>query len=61
MPSLTAEALKDFAEIAQVEAGEPESEEADRQLEEITEYLRFAAINIVLETRTEQEDLNENH
>ena len=61
VPSLTAEALKDFAEIAQVEIDVPESEEADRQLEEITEYLRFAAINIVMETRIEQEDLSENN
>lgn len=43
----TAEALKDFAAIAQVDASEEESEEAERELEELVEYVRVAAINVV--------------
>lgn len=43
----TAEALKDFAAIAQIDVAEEESDEADRELEELTEYLRIAALNVV--------------
>ncbi len=42
-----AEALKDFAEIAKLEAGEDESEEDEQQaLYEIEEYVRIAALLI---------------
>jgi uncharacterized protein YgfB (UPF0149 family) len=43
---LTAEALKDIAAISQVDPAESDSETAERQLDDIIEYLRFAAINI---------------
>ncbi|MDG2461256.1 MAG: UPF0149 family protein [Luminiphilus sp.] len=50
---LTADALKDMAAIAQVDVGEAEAEDAERQLDEIVEYLRFAAINIVSEAQSQ--------
>jgi len=50
---LTADALKDMAAIAQVDSEQMETEDAERQLEEIIEYLRFAAINIVNEAQSE--------
>jgi uncharacterized protein YgfB (UPF0149 family) len=43
----TAEALKDFAAIAHVDASQDEDEQADRELEELIEYVRIAALNIV--------------
>lgn len=43
----TAEALKDFAAIAQVDNSEEESDEAERELEELIEYMRMAALNAV--------------
>jgi uncharacterized protein YgfB (UPF0149 family) len=61
VPSLTAEALKDFAAIAQLETDEPESEDAERHLEELIEYLRVAAITIVTDMQSEQEGSRENH
>ena len=57
---MTAEALKDMAAIAQVDTEETDSEEAERQLEDIVEYLRFAAINIVNEAQSLQETSSEN-
>jgi len=60
VPSMTAEALKDMAAIAQVDTEETDSEEAERQLEDIVEYLRFAAINIVNEAQSLQEASSEN-
>ena len=55
IPGMTAEALKDMAAIAQVDPDEIDSEEAERQLEDVIEYLRFAAINIVNEAQSLQE------
>ena len=55
IPILTAEALKDMAAIAQVDTAEGNSEDADRQLEDIIEYIRFAAINIVGDAQSAQE------
>ncbi|EED35178.1 conserved hypothetical protein, putative [Luminiphilus syltensis NOR5-1B] len=43
----TAEALKDFAVIAQVDSAEPETDDAERDFEELAEYVRFAALNTV--------------
>ncbi len=43
----TAEAVKDFAAIAQIDLDEPESEEAARELEELLEYCRMAALNVM--------------
>lgn len=60
IPSMTAEALKDMAAIAQVETEEADSEDAERQLEDIIEYIRFAAINIVNEAQSLQEGNSEN-
>jgi uncharacterized protein YgfB (UPF0149 family) len=60
VPSMTAEALKDMAAIAQVDTEETDSEETERQLEDIVEYLRFAAINIVNEAQSLQETSSEN-
>ena len=55
VPGMTAEALKDMAAIAQVDTAETDSEEAERQLEDIIEFIRFAAINIVSEAQSLQE------
>jgi uncharacterized protein YgfB (UPF0149 family) len=51
----TAEALKDFAAIAQIDVDESESDEAERELEELVEYVRMAALNIVIDALNEQE------
>ena len=58
---LTAEALKDIAAIAQVDTEESDSETAERQLDDIIEYLRFAAINTVMEAQSLQETDLEDH
>jgi uncharacterized protein YgfB (UPF0149 family) len=42
-----AEVLKDFAAIAQVDTDQAESEDAERQLEELVDYARLAAISLV--------------
>ncbi|MBU02295.1 MAG: hypothetical protein CME55_03290 [Halieaceae bacterium] len=55
IPGMTAEALKDMAAIAQVDPEETDSEEAERQLDDVIEYIRFAAINIVNEAQSLQE------
>lgn len=60
VPSMTAEALKDMAAISQVDTEETDSEEAERQLEDIIEFIRFAAINIVSEAQSLQEGSSEN-
>ena len=60
IPGMTAEALKDMAAIAQVDTAETDSEEAERQLEDIIEFIRFAAINIVSEAQSLQEESSEN-
>ena len=60
VPGMTAEALKDMAAIAQVDTAETDSEEAERQLEDIIEFIRFAAINIVSEAQSLQEGSSEN-
>jgi uncharacterized protein YgfB (UPF0149 family) len=52
---MTADALKDMAAIVQVDPEETDSDEAERQLEDIIEYIRFAAINIVTEAQALQE------
>ena len=52
----TAEALKDFAAIAQIDVDESESDEAERELEELVEYVRMAALNIVIDALNEQEE-----
>ncbi|MEK9654087.1 MAG: UPF0149 family protein [Halieaceae bacterium] len=59
IPTLTAEALKDMAAIAQVDPAEASSEDAERQLEDIIEYIRFAAINIVNDAQSVQETTDE--
>jgi len=59
IPGMTADALKDMAAIAQVEPVETDSDEAERHLEDIIEYIRFAAINIVTETQALQEASSE--
>lgn len=51
-----AEALKDFAAIAQIDVDESESDEAERELEELVEYVRIAALNIVIDALNEQEE-----
>ena len=55
IPGMTAEALKDMAAIAQVDPEEADSEETERQLDDVIEYLRFAAISIVNDAKTLQE------
>ena len=55
------EALKDIAAIAQVDTEESDSETSERQLDDIIEYLRFAAINTVMEAQALQETDLEDH
>ena len=45
----TAEAIKDFAAIAQIDVTENESGEGEREFEEIKEYLRIAALNVFMD------------
>jgi uncharacterized protein YgfB (UPF0149 family) len=45
--SEVADVLKDFAAIAQVESDQVETEEAERELEELLDYVRLAAVSIV--------------
>jgi len=59
IPTLTAEALRDMAAIAQVDAEEASSEDAERQVEDIIEYIRFAAINVVGDAQSTQEATSE--
>ena len=47
VPPDTAEALKDFAAIAQIDPSEDDDEQVERELEELIEYLRVAAMNIM--------------
>lgn len=47
VPPSTAEAIKDFAAIAHIDAEEEESEEAERDLSELVEYMRIAALSVV--------------
>ena len=51
-----AEALKDFAAIAQIDVEESESDEAERDLEELVEYLRMAALNTVIDVLNNQDN-----
>ena len=50
MPETSLEALKDIGRIAQVDADEvEESDEAEKQLEQVQEYVRVAVMNIFTE------------
>ncbi|WP_078085500.1 UPF0149 family protein [Microbulbifer mangrovi] len=50
LPPTSSEALKDFAEIAQLDAGSMENgAEQESQLFEVQEYVRMAALNIFVE------------
>ena len=50
-----ADVLKDFASIAQVETDQVETEEAERQLEELIDYVRLATISIVQDAINQRE------
>ena len=50
-----ADVLKDFASIAQVETDQVETEEAERQLEELVDYVRLAAVSIVQDSINQRE------
>ena len=50
-----AQVLKDFAAIAQVETDQVETEEAERQLEELVDYVRLAARSIVQDAINQRE------
>ena len=43
----TADILRDFAMLAQVDTDEADSDDAERNLEELIEYVRLAAVSIV--------------
>ena len=43
----TANILRDFAMLAQVDTDETDSDDAERSLEELIEYVRLAAVSIV--------------
>ena len=51
----TADSLKDFAAIAQVDIGEEESDDNERELEELIDYLRLAALNILTDALSHQD------
>jgi yecA family protein len=46
------EVLKDFAAIAQAEAGEEEEEASEENFFELVEYIRFATLNVYLDRRS---------
>ena len=50
----TAESLKDFAAIAQVDITEEDSDDNEREFEELVEYLRVAALNMVTDALSHQ-------
>ena len=50
-----ADVLKDFAAIAQVDTDQVETEEAERQLEELVDYVRLAAVSIVQDAINQRE------
>lgn len=54
----TAETLRDFAAIAQVDSNVDDGDDADRDLEELVEYLRFAALNLVQDTLNHKDALS---
>lgn len=56
VPPSTAEAIKDFAAIAQIDEAEEESDDAERNLEELTEYMRFAALSVVQDALEDNSD-----
>lgn len=49
-----AEAVKDFAAIAQIDSTEEESDTAAREFEELVEYVRMAALNVVQDALDQQ-------
>ena len=51
----TAESLKDFAAIAQIDISEEESEDNERELEELIDYLRLAALTILTDALSHQD------
>ena len=53
----SAEALKDFAAIAQAALDDDQDEEeSENSYAEIVEYLRFAALNVVMDSLARRED-----
>ena len=53
--SEVADVLKDFAAIAQVETDQVETEEAERQLEDLVDYVRLAAVSLVQDAINQRE------
>jgi uncharacterized protein YgfB (UPF0149 family) len=51
----TADSLKDFAAIAQIDIGEEDSDDNERELEELIDYLRLAALNILTDALSHQD------
>jgi uncharacterized protein YgfB (UPF0149 family) len=56
---MTAEALRDMAAIAQVDTEEATRKMLSVKLEDIIEYIRFAAINMVSDAQSLQEATSE--
>ncbi|HKK22317.1 MAG TPA: UPF0149 family protein [Pseudohaliea sp.] len=52
----SAEALKDFAAIAQAGVGDDDDDEAEQAYADLVEYLRFAAMNIILDSLDQAAD-----
>jgi uncharacterized protein YgfB (UPF0149 family) len=52
----SAEALKDFAAIAQAGVGDDSDDEAEQAYADLVEYLRFAAMNIILDSLGQAEE-----
>ena len=51
----TADSLKDFAAIAQIDISEDESDDNERELEELIDYLRLAALTILTDALSHQD------
>ena len=57
MAADSAEALKDFAAIAQAAVDDDQDpEDAEQDYAEIVEYLRFAALNVVMDSLARREE-----
>lgn len=55
VPPQAAETLKDFAAIAQIDSAEEASDDGERELEELIEYTRIAALSVVTDALNNQD------
>ncbi len=55
VPAVTAEVVKDIAEVARIDSEALEEEDSERDFHELIEYLRIAALNVVQEALSHKE------